>query len=241
MSGISRTSFVSTGRKELDKAFGGAAHREPARASLDKVSNTEPPRAGAPTTGRPRGGDDMSRDGSLGARETHVLSSRNSFLPARSALEALKVNAVTLMEMRLEASPQMLDPTRAFVSSYVERRFHSRTAERVALACHELLENAVSYGSVSSDVVFALVQSGQIIEVRVSNKASPGRQSMLRKHMEKLKVDPEKTFLEEMARSVSASGARAMLGLARVCHEAKMDLEISLDGPTITTIARCGR
>jgi hypothetical protein len=76
------------------------------------------------------------------------------------------------------------------------------------------------------------------IEVRVTNDTVPVRVDMLRSHLERLANDPEAAFLEEMRRSVSGGSSKAMLGLARVVHEAKLALELYIAGSRLTVVAR---
>jgi hypothetical protein len=114
-------------------------------------------------------------------------------------------------------------------------------AEKIALASYELIENAVSYGSVSGDVVYLLSETERYMEICVSNDASSGRVTNLRAHLERLRMDPEKAFLDEMSRSVTGVGGRAALGLARICHEGQLDLVFEMDGSRVTMRARCPR
>ncbi|HEY5961212.1 MAG TPA: hypothetical protein VIV60_31865 [Polyangiaceae bacterium] len=144
-----------------------------------------------------------------------------------------------LLQVRIETSPQFLTQLGEFTTAYTRFRFHPRTAEKLALASNELIENAVSYGSVSGDVVYMLHESDHDIEVCVSNHAPPGRLSNLRTHIDRIRADPQRVFEDEMSRSVSGTGGRASLGLARICHEAQMDLELEVDGNRITMRARC--
>ncbi len=146
-----------------------------------------------------------------------------------------------LLQIRLETSPQLLEQVGEFVGCYSKYRLHPRTAERVALASYELIENAVSYGSVSGDVVYSLTESDSHLEISVANDSSAGRLTNLRTQLERIRVDPEKTFQDELGRSVTGAGGRAALGLARICHEGQMDLEFSLDGVRVTMCARCPR
>jgi len=128
-----------------------------------------------------------------------------------------------------------------FVGAYAKYRFQPRIAERIALASYELVENAVSYGSVSGDVVFSLLENDRFVEIQVTNDASAGRLTNLRTKLELLRADAEKVFQDEMGKSMTGSGGRAALGLARVCHEGQMDLECEVEGKRVTMRAKCAR
>jgi two-component sensor histidine kinase len=165
----------------------------------------------------------------------------------RTALQGVKVgeftskSATLLLQVRLETSPQFLPQIGEFTTAYTRFRFQPRTAEKLALASYELIENAISYGSISGDVVYSLSESDRYVEVCVANDASPGRLSNLRTRIDRIRVDPQAAFQEEMSRSVSGAGARAALGLARICHEAQMDLELEVEGNRVTMRARCSK
>lgn len=146
-----------------------------------------------------------------------------------------------LLQVRLETSPQLLQQVGDFVGAYAKYRFQPRTAERIALASYELIENAVSYGSVSGDVVYQLSENDRWMEISVANESSAGRLANLRTQLDRLRVDAEKVFLDEMGKSMTASGGRAAIGLARICHEGQMDLEFELEGSRVTMRARCAR
>jgi hypothetical protein len=146
-----------------------------------------------------------------------------------------------LLQFLLDPSAQLLQPTAEFVRAYANAKYHPRTAERVALASHVLVENAMNYGSVSGSVAYSLVESHTVVEICVSNDSSPGRISSLQGHLDRLKEDAEQVYLQEMGKSMSGSTGRVALGLARICHEAQMDLEFELDASRVTMRARCSR
>ncbi len=176
---------------------------------------------------------------SMGAVSRLVVYSKRSALQGAKGTEFAGKAATLLLQVRLETSPQILPQIGEFTTAYTRFRFHPRTAEKLALASYELIENAISYGSISGDVVYSLLEADRYIEVCVANDASPGRLTNLRTRIDRIRVDPEQAFQEEMSRSVSGAGARAALGLARICHEAQMDLELELDGNRVTIRARC--
>jgi hypothetical protein len=67
------------------------------------------------------------------------------------------------------------------------------------------------------------------------------RIDMLTTHVRKLESNPEQTYTSEMERSTLAGGRRSMLGLARIRHEAEMQLELHLDGLDVAICAHCAR
>ncbi len=141
--------------------------------------------------------------------------------------------------MRIVCSPggDALEATHQFIERYSQSRFANQVAQRLSLATYELLSNAFNFGLLSADVVIELLSSDTRVEVRVTNDAIAARISMLTSHLEKLKQDAGATLLEEMRRSVGGLGARAMLGLARVAHEASFDVDVVVDGRRVTVTA----
>jgi hypothetical protein len=135
-------------------------------------------------------------------------------------------------------SQDALEYTHAFVAAYCRQRFRAATAEALAVAAHELLENALNYGSVSGQVLFEIVERPGSAAVRVTNDTIPARLEMLRAHIEKLAVNPEAVMLEEMKRSMGTSRVRPMLGLARVVQEAGLALELYVTNSRVTVLAR---
>jgi hypothetical protein len=133
-----------------------------------------------------------------------------------------------------------LEYTHAFVAAFCRHRFRVTVAEALTVAAHELLENAINYGSVSSQVLFEIVERAGSAAVRVTNETIPARLEMLRTHVERLAVNPEAVMVDEMKRSMGSGRTRPMLGLARVVQEAGLGLELYVIGARVTVLARAG-
>jgi hypothetical protein len=140
--------------------------------------------------------------------------------------------------MTIAPHKDVLDYTHTFIATYARQRFLIPTAEALSVAAHELLDNALNYGSINKEVVLELTETPNSKAVRVSNEAIPTRIGFLTRHMERLWANPEAVFLEEMRRSFSGGTTRPTLGLARVMHEAGLCVEIFVDGNRVTVIAR---
>lgn len=169
------------------------------------------------------------------ARASSTSSSHDSSSSGR-----LRVRPrVTLFKVRCDVGSDLLTPIHAFVEAFASKRFRPNLAQAIALATHELLENALAYGSVSGDVTFELFDHGNQLLLEVENDAVGPRIASLKGRVEALKVNPEATYLEEMQRAMSGRGVRATLGLARICHEAKMQLEVEVEDKRVRVLARC--
>jgi len=183
---------------------------------------------------RKQGLSDMRRSLDLGARAPG-RSSQHTRPPSQTE------DYHVLVQISSEAGSALLEPMQAFISAYARGKFRAKVAERVGLATWELLDNAINYGSISDDVHYVLAESRDHVDVRVSNDAVPARLAMLNERAARLQHNAAGVFMDEMARSVQGGIPRAMLGLARVCHEAEMQLEVTVEGRRVTVTARCTR
>lgn len=145
------------------------------------------------------------------------------------------------LQLALPPGLPILEDTLKFVSAFAKKRFVSRVAERVAVASYELLGNALDYGRIGHDVAFEIAISEDHVHVRVANTAIAERIDMLRRHLSRLDANAEATFEAEMTRSLKGTGPRAMLGLARIRHEADMALTHTVSDARVTVTASCRR
>jgi len=89
--------------------------------------------------------------------------------------------------------------------------------------------------------VIELIESENLVGVRVTNDAISARISMLTEHLLKLKNNAEQTYLEELRRSVTGGIPRPMLGLARVAHEVGLTLDVQVEERRVSVTAQCRR
>ncbi len=146
-----------------------------------------------------------------------------------------------VLRLRLPPGLPVLEDALRFITAYVKRRYVQRVAEQVGLAAYELLGNALDYGRVGHDVTLELRASAIDITVLVGNEAINERIDMLARHLDRLRNDAAATYEQEMTKSLTGHGARAMLGLARVSHEAGMELGFAADGSRVQMTATCRR
>jgi hypothetical protein len=129
---------------------------------------------------------------------------------------------------------------RRFLAAYFQSALGDPGAcERVALAAHELLENAVKYAQTPDEriVVRTWLESGHIV-VRVSNRAQRDQIRVLRSEIATVMTgDPLETYLAQMTREVEDEGT-SQLGLARIRYEAVASLSMSQDLDAVAVEAR---
>jgi hypothetical protein len=143
--------------------------------------------------------------------------------------------------VRVLCSPgsDSLEGTHQFLNGYTKGRFRTQIAQRLSVAAYELLANALNYSSMAEEVAVELMELPESAAIRVTNETIAPRISMLSEHVAKIRTNAEATLVEEMRRSVAGGPVRPMLGLARVVHEASMQLDVAVQGRRVTLTASC--
>lgn len=118
-------------------------------------------------------------------------------------------------------------------------------ASRMAMASHELLENAVKYSTDSRRRVTLQLCADEDhrIQVTVINVSSLPLYNMLQELLQQINQapDPSANYQQMIARSIERESGSG-LGLARICAEGEMQLSCELDGDllSVTAQARSG-
>jgi hypothetical protein len=146
-----------------------------------------------------------------------------------------------VLRVLLTSGQGPLEGTLRFIAAYLRCRYSQRSAERIAVAVYELVSNGVDYARVGTNVTVEIRVGRDEIVALVSNVAIEARLDMLRHQLDLLTTDPMETYKSEMTASLEANGARAKLGLARICHEAKLELRVHVDAERVTIAASCRR
>ncbi|GEM_PF-1740748 len=148
-----------------------------------------------------------------------------------------RARATPLLQFTCQPGTDVLEVAHQFIESLAGASFRPGLASRIAIASYELLANALAYGSLGRDIQFELLDLGDRVAVRVSNEAVRSRIELLVERVGRLQKDPQAVFLEEMRRYATQGIQRAMLGLARVRHEAAMNLDCEHAGGRVTVSA----
>lgn len=140
-------------------------------------------------------------------------------------------------------STALVGAVRRYVFTFYTRLIGDRDqSSLLALATHELLENAVAYcagGEVTVRVTVAPSGSGHLVRVRTRNAASAEDIATLERIIGQLREaeDPVGFFRERMRQTIrEATGSG--LGLARIRAEAGLNLECSVIGGDVELIAQ---
>jgi hypothetical protein len=157
--------------------------------------------------------------------------------PTSASAEWKAAREDVLVRLMFTPGSSPLEATHAFLSTYTAERLSPSVSQRVCLAAYELLANATNYAILGSDVVLEIVERLGRVQVRASNKTIPARVTMLKQQLDKIRANPEDTFTSELKRSLTGGVSRPMLGLARIAHEAGLELELELAGDRVTVTA----
>jgi anti-sigma regulatory factor (Ser/Thr protein kinase) len=133
-------------------------------------------------------------------------------------------------ELSFERRPELVSIVRRFVSDFYERTLLDPDAtSRVALATHELLENAVKYSRDGRAKVRIEVSGrGERVRVRIrtKNRGRPEDAEHIQKAIDEMSsMDANVYYLSLMRKNASRTDGSG-LGLARIHAEAEMTMSV---------------
>jgi anti-sigma regulatory factor (Ser/Thr protein kinase) len=145
-------------------------------------------------------------------------------------------------ELRFKSDVTLVSVVRRFVSAFYERVLGGDAPERIALATHELLENAVMYSADNETGLRIEVDHDKPspeICVRAWNRTTPEHRAVLAGRFERFTraTDPFDVYQELMLVAATRTDGSG-LGLARVRAEADMSLAFELQDDQVCIIAR---
>jgi anti-sigma regulatory factor (Ser/Thr protein kinase) len=141
--------------------------------------------------------------------------------------------------LRMKPPWVFVDEIRRFVESFCACACPGESREaQVALAVHELMQNAIPHaGGESVDLTLQVDPGADRIEIAVSNQASDEQVQDLRDRLDRINVEPDplQSYLRAMAEA--PMNQRGGLGLARVRFEAQFELSITREGNRVSVLA----
>jgi hypothetical protein len=131
---------------------------------------------------------------------------------------------------------------RQFISDFYDKVLDRETTQMVAVAAHELLENALKYSDeerATLNVEVRPSQGGYCVVIQLRNRSHQQHIQPLQKLLERMRAHPDPmehylALMRETAERREGSG----LGLARLRAEAGMDLDLELDGSQVCITAQ---
>jgi hypothetical protein len=142
-------------------------------------------------------------------------------------MSATAASEAKVLSMRLEASWPFIDEVRRFVESFCAAACPGTGQDgQVALAAHELLQNAIANGtSPSVELQVAIDPARRSVLLEVSNDCSSDRAARLRERLSRLytHADALQAYLATMDETRGGPGG---LGLARIRYESGLDLVV---------------
>jgi len=148
--------------------------------------------------------------------------------------------ARTVLHVVSSTNWSALDDLRSFVERYCERHLSRRSAERVNLACQELLEAALKCSAANGELEFELLAAGKPtarFEIRVGTEMVQARENLLRQRIKWVgSCPPSDAYRSAVDAMASGSGDEQTLALARLRAE-DMSLSLKTTAAHVTLIA----
>jgi hypothetical protein len=150
--------------------------------------------------------------------------------------------APTRMEMSFRPNPQLVPIVRRFVADVYRRVIASDDdVDRIAMAAHELVENAVRFSNDGAAVLRIDVTPGDPARVTICTTNSASAENLATVVgwlQEMMSVSDPFTFYLEAMRETARRAHGSGLGLARVFAEGALDLDCKVEGDTIIVTAK---
>jgi hypothetical protein len=143
-----------------------------------------------------------------------------------------------LLYLRMVPVWVFVDEVRHFVESFCAcARIGPEREGQLALATHELMQNAITNGtSADIELRLAIDAAADWVEVSLTNTCAPGQADRLRARVAKLQeAEPLTSYVAAMSADPRAPGG---LGLARIRYEAQLELDVFETGDRLTVSAK---
>jgi anti-sigma regulatory factor (Ser/Thr protein kinase) len=146
----------------------------------------------------------------------------------------------THCELTFSPNVELISVVRRFVSAFYDQVLHDKdTSSRLAVATHELLENACKYSCDGHTTLrIEVVDGHRRARILLSNRATPERMADIQARFAEMSAfpDPDAYYQEMMARSMKNEGGSG-LGLARIRAEAEMTLALTSSADRLCIVA----
>ncbi len=131
-------------------------------------------------------------------------------------------------ELNFKPNVALVSVVRRFVTEFYQRFLSDPDGtSRVALATHELLENAVKYSKDGETTIRIEVEPGKpkIVRIQLRNRAEPANIAAIREILDGVsKAEDSFEFYQKLIAQKAKKKEGSGLGLARICAEGEMKL-----------------
>jgi hypothetical protein len=141
------------------------------------------------------------------------------------------------VELSFSPTIELIVIVREFVTSFYERALvDADTTSRVAVATHELLENACKYSlDGATNLRIELGSDRATVRIRLRNRASPEHIANLQERFALMRDCPDPTeYYQRMMVACVHRNEGSGLGLARIRAEAELELALETEGDVLT-------
>jgi anti-sigma regulatory factor (Ser/Thr protein kinase) len=153
------------------------------------------------------------------------------------SFEDVRTEPIVLV-LSMDPSWVFVDDIRRFVESFCAAACPgAEREEQLALAAHELVQNAIAHASAPGvDLRLAVDHQAKRVRVSVSNVVRPEQVTVLRERLEALCTHPD-PLTGYLAAMRAAPDRRGGLGLPRIRYEASLELEVTHEDDRVTVHA----
>jgi hypothetical protein len=140
-------------------------------------------------------------------------------------------------ELSFRPSADLITLVRRFVADFYLKVLDSEdAASRLALATHELLENAAKYSIDGSAALYVQVDMANgTVDVKTTNRASPAQVALLKTCFDEISAAPSamELYTLMLRRSAQRTTGSGGLGLARIWAESEMAIRLVVQGDRV--------
>lgn len=144
-------------------------------------------------------------------------------------------------ELNFKPNVQLVSVVRRFVTEFYQRFLSDPDGtSRVALATHELLENAVKYSKDGETTIRIEVEQTKpkLVRIVLRNRAEAANIAAIRDVLDGVsKAEDSFAFYQQLIQAKSKKREGSGLGLARICAEGEMKVTYEVVEDDITVIS----